>query len=82
MNTPSDLSNIIIDLQPLQVLKLELMRDAISEPTTYEALIDGLLDIGLVSALIQLLEEDRISSELCEEYASLLPDYLRAKLQF
>ena len=82
MNTPKDFSNVVIELPPLQARKLELIQDAIGTPATYEALISNLLDTELARALILLLEEERISPELCEEYASLLPDYLRGTLHF
>ena len=82
MNTQGDFNNVIIDLKPLQALKLDLIKTAIREPINYEVLIGGFFDNGLLGALIQLLEEDRISLELCEVYASLLPDHLLAKLHF
>ena len=82
MNTPKDFSSVVIELPRLKALKLELIQDAIGTPATYEALISNLLDTELARALILLLEEERISPELCEEYASLLPDYLRATLHF
>ena len=82
MNTPKDFSSVVIELPPLKALKLELIQDAIGTPATYEALISNLLDTELARALILLLEEERISPELCEEYASLLPDYLRSTLLF
>ena len=82
MNTPKDFSSVVIELPPLQALKLELIQDAIGTPRTFEALINNLLDTELARALILLLEEERISSELCEEHASLLPDHLRGTLHF
>ena len=66
MNTPKDFSSVVIELPPLQALKLELIQDAIGTPATYEALISNLLDTELARALILLLEEERISPELCE----------------
>ena len=71
MNTQSDFNSVIIDLKPLQALKLDLFKTAIREPINYDVLIGGFLGNGLLSALIQLLEEGRISPELCEVYASL-----------
>ena len=82
MNTQSDFNNVIIDLKPLQALKLDLIKTAIREPINYDVLIGGFLDNGLLSALIQLIDEERISPELCEVYASLSPDHLRNKLHF
>jgi hypothetical protein len=82
MNTQSDFNNVIIDLKPLQALKLDLFKTAIREPINYDVFIGGFLDNGLICALIQLLEEARISLELCEVCASLLPDRLRDKLHF
>lgn len=80
MNTQSDFNNVITDLKPLQAQKLDLIKTAIRKPIAYEVLFGGFLDNGLLGALIQFLEEDRISLELCEVYASLLPDHLRYKL--
>ena len=82
MNTQSDFNNVIIDLKPLQALNLELIKTAIREPINYDVLIGGFLDNGLLSALIQLIDEERIPPELCEVYASLSPDHLRNKLHF
>jgi hypothetical protein len=59
-----------------------MIKAAIRGPIAYEVLIGGFLDNGLLSALIQLIEEERISPELCEVYASLLPDHLRDKSHF
>jgi len=41
MNTQSDFNNVIIDLKPLQALKLDLFKTAIREPINYDVLIGG-----------------------------------------
>ena len=60
--------------------KIQMVQEAISEPTTYAKVLEGLIDIGFANALKTLYEDGSLTPEEFEDYQDLLPDYLRSYL--
>jgi len=60
--------------------KIQMIQDAISEPTTYAKVLEGLIDGGFATALKTLYEDGSLTPEEFKDYQDLLPDYLRSYL--
>ena len=60
--------------------KIVMIQEAISEPTTYAKVLEGLIDIGFTNALKTLYEDGSLTPEEFEDYQTLLPEFLRVCL--
>ena len=58
--------------------KIRVIQEAISDPTTYKMIVEGLLDTGYANALKTLHSAGRISDSVLEQSIQKLPDYLQA----
>ena len=76
----STTNQIIITLTSKQAAKVRLMQQAISEPTTYHKIIDGLIDAGFANALKTLYADGELNQENYQKGLKQLPDYLRASI--
>jgi hypothetical protein len=76
----STTNQIIITLTSKQAAKVRLMQQAISEPTTYHKIIDGLIDAGFANALKTLYADGELNQENYERDLNQLPGYLRASI--
>jgi hypothetical protein len=76
----STTNQIIITLTSKQAAKVRLMQQAISEPTTYHKIIDGLIDAGFANALKTLYADGELNQENYERGLNQLPGYLRASI--
>ena len=71
---------IAITLTTKQSAKVRLMQQAISEPTTYHKILDGLIDAGFANALKTLYVDGELDQETYQKGLKQLPDYLRASI--
>jgi hypothetical protein len=71
---------ITMTLTTKQSAKVRLMQQAISEPTTYHKILDGLIDAGFANALKTLYEDGELDQETYQRGLKQLPDYLRASI--
>ena len=71
---------IAITLSTKQSAKVRLMQQAISEPTTYHKILDGLIDTGFAAALKTLYADGELDQETYQKGLKQLPDYLRASI--
>ena len=69
---------VTITLTAKQAAKVRLMQQAISEPTTYHKILDGLIDAGFANALKTFYEDGELDQETYQKGLKQLPDYLRA----
>jgi hypothetical protein len=69
---------VTITFTAKQAAKIRLMQQAISEPTTYHKILDGLIDAGFANALKTLYEDGELNQDNYERGLKQLPDYLRA----
>lgn len=71
------LKSIEISISPAYVAKIGLIQKAVSDPTTYAKVVEGLIDTGYANALKNLYETGEIN--LCDYKMGLrqLPGYLR-----
>jgi hypothetical protein len=74
------LNPITITLTSKQAAKVRLMQQAISEPTTYHKILDGLIDAGFANAIKTLYADGELEQETYQEGLKQLPDYLRASI--
>ena len=81
MNTQKSSKPITLHLPSHQARKLRLIQEAITEPTTYDKIINGLLDIGYANAIKTLHQEGRLSNQQFHQAVSQLPDGLQAQLK-
>lgn len=63
-----------------QAAKVRLIRQAISEPTTYHKILDGLIDTGFAAALKTLYADGELDHENYRKGLEQLPDYLRSSI--
>ena len=63
-----------------QVAKVRLMQQAISEPTTYHKILDGLIDTGFAAALKTLYADGELTQQNYQKGLKQLPDYLRSSI--
>jgi hypothetical protein len=73
-------NQIIITLTSKQAAKVRLMQQAISEPTTYHKILDGLIDTGFAAALKTLYADGELNQENYQKGLKQLPEYLRASI--
>ena len=73
-------NSITITLTTKQSAKVRLMQQAISEPTTYHKILDGLIDTGFAAALKTLYADGEFDQETYQKGLKQLPDYLRASI--
>jgi hypothetical protein len=71
---------VIITLTAKQSAKVQLMQQAISEPTTYHKILDGLIDVGFANALKILYADGELNQENYQKGLRQLPDYLCASI--
>ena len=71
------LKPITITLDRITAGKIQMIQQAISEPTTYAKVLEGLIDGGFATTLKTLYKEGSLTPEEFEEYQDLLPEYLR-----
>jgi len=69
-----------ISLSSNQLAKVRLIQQAISEPTTYQEILDGLIDTGFANALKTLYARGELDQENYQKGLKQLPDYLRASI--
>ena len=58
--------------------KIQVIQEAISDPTTHKMIVEGLVDSGYANALKTLHSAGRISNSVLEKGIRRLPDYLQA----
>ena len=66
---------VFIKLTPLQVKKIEVMKESIQEPVTRRDIIDGLIESAFVVALNTLYDEGRITKRDYQDNLKQVPDY-------
>ena len=71
---------VTIILTAKQASKVRLMQQAISEPTTYHKILDGLIDTGFAAALKTLYADGELDQESYQKGLKQLPEYLRASI--
>ena len=71
---------VFIRLSPLQVKKIEVMKESIEEPVTRKEILDGLIDSAYVVAINTLYDEGRISKKTYEDGLTVVPDYLKGDI--
>ena len=71
---------ITITLTTKQSAKVRLMQQAISEPTAYHKILDGLIDAGFAAALKTLYADGELDQENYQKGLRQLPEYLRASI--
>ena len=71
---------ITITLTTKQSAKVRLMQQAISKPTTYHKILDGLIDTGFAAALKTLYADGELNQESYQKGLKQLPDHLRASI--
>jgi hypothetical protein len=76
-STPNQIS---MSLTSNQLAKVRLIQQAISEPTTYHKILDGLIDTGFANALKTLYARGEVDQENYQKGLKQLPDYLRASI--
>ena len=74
------LNQITITLTTKQTAKVRLMQQAISEPTIYHKILDGLIDTGFATALKTLYADGELNQENCQKGLKQSPDYLRRSI--
>jgi len=78
--TRSNESPVFIRLSPLQVKKIEVMKESIEEPVTRKEILDGLIDSAYLVAINTLHDDGRISKKTYEDGLNVIPDYLKAEI--
>jgi len=73
-------SPVFIRLSPLQVKKIEVMKESIEEPVTRKEILDGLIDGAFLVALNNLYDEGIISKKTYEDGLTVVPDYLKGDI--
>jgi len=71
---------VFIRLSPLQVKKIEVMKESIEEPVIRMEILDGLIDSAYVVALNTLYDEGRISKKSYEDGLTVITDYLKGDI--
>lgn len=73
-------SPVFIKLTPLQINKIEVMKESIIEPVTRKDILDGLIDGGYLVAIKTLHDEGRISKRDYQDFLKFAPDYLKGDI--
>ena len=71
---------VFIKLTPLQVKKIEVMKESIEETVTRKEIIDGLIDSGYWVAINTLYDDGRITKRDYQDCLKLVPDYLKGDI--
>jgi hypothetical protein len=71
---------VFIRLSPLQVKKIEVMKESIKETVTRKEIIDGLIDSGYWVAINTLYDDGRISKRDYQDCLKFVPDYLKGDI--
>jgi len=71
---------VFIGLSPLQVKKIEVMKESIEEPVTRKEILDGLIDSAYLVAIKTLYEDGRISQKTYNDGLTVVPDYLKGDI--
>jgi len=71
---------VFIRLSPLQVKKIEVMKESIEETVTRKEIIDGLIDSGYQVAIKTLYDDGRITKRDYQDCLKLVPDYLKGDI--
>lgn len=71
---------VFIRLSPLQVKKIELMRESLNAPVTRKELVDDLIDGGYLGAIKTLYDDGRITKRDYQDCLKLVPDYLLGEI--
>ena len=61
-------------LSPLQVKKIEVMKESIEEPVTRKEILDGLIDSAYLVALNTLYDDGIISKKTYKDALTVVPD--------
>jgi len=69
---------IMIPLSQIYSNKVQVIQEAISEPTTHRQIVEGLIDTGYANALKTLQQTGRISDNAFAQGLKSLPEHLRA----
>lgn len=69
-----------IRLSPLQVKKIEVMKESIEEPVTRKEILDGLIDSAYLVAIKTLFDDGRISQKTYKDGLTVVPDYLKGDI--
>ena len=70
---------VFIRLSPLQVKKIEVMKESIEETVSRKEIIDGLIDSGYQVAIKTLYDDGRITKRDYQDCLKLVPDYLKGE---
>jgi len=60
--------------------KIKVIQESISDPCTYQKVLEGLVDSGYANALKTLYADRRISADTYQYGINRLPDYLRSHI--
>jgi len=71
---------VFIRLSPLQVKKIEVMKESIEEPVTRKEILDGLIDSAYLVAIKTLFDDGRISQKTYKDGLTVIPDYLKGDI--
>jgi len=71
---------VFIRLSPLQVKKIEVMKESIEEPVTRKEILDGLIDSAYLVAIKTLFDDGRISNRTYKDGLTVVPDYLKGDI--
>jgi len=71
---------VFIKLTPLQVKKIEVMKESIQEPVTRKDIIDGLIDSAYLVALNTLYDDGIISKKTYKDGLTVVPEYLKGDI--
>jgi hypothetical protein len=71
---------VFIRLSPLQVKKIEVMKESIEEPVTRKEIFDGLIDSAYLVAIKTLYDDGRISQKTYKDGLTVVPDYLKGDI--
>ena len=71
---------VFIRLSPLQVKKIEVMKESIEETVSRKEIIDGLIDSGYQVAIRTLYDEGRITNRDYQDCLKLVPEYLKGEI--
>jgi hypothetical protein len=69
---------ISITLDQVYSNKIQVIQEAISDPTTHKMIVEGLVDSGYANALKTLHSAGRISDSVFRQGVRQLPEHLRA----
>jgi hypothetical protein len=75
------LKTISITLDKTYSNKIQVIQEAISDPTTHKMIVEGLVDSGYANALKTLHSAGRISDSVFRQGVRQLPEQLRACLE-